>query len=383
MIIRTRHIKEIIRLLRRFEVVAILGPRQVGKTTLAKQVAKRYHTRFHHFDLEDPAVVNRFAADPRLALQDLKGLVIIDEVQRLPELFPLLRVLADRRPRPARFLVLGSAAPGLLQQSSESLAGRIRYYELGGLGLDEVGGRHIDRRWLRGGFPAAYLSRSNPACFEWLQGFARSFIERDLSRLGVRTAGTTLWRFWAMLAHRHGQVWNASEFARSFGVADTTVRRYLDVLADTLVVRQLLPWFAKLKKRQVKAPKVYIRDSGLVHSLLGINDGKSLDLHPARGSTWEGCILELIMEQLKGAGREFYYWRTHTGAELDLFIPSARKRLGVEVKLSCAPTITPSMRRAMEDLELTELVVVHAGETSCPLGDRIRAVSARRLLTDL
>ena len=383
MIPRPRHVKEIARRLRNFEVVAILGPRQIGKTTLARQVAEHHSGRFHHFDLEDPAALSRLVADANLALRSLKGLVVIDEVQRLPNLFPLLRVLADRRPRPARFLVLGSASPDLLRQSSESLAGRINYYELNGLGLDEVGNQRLRRRWLRGGFPAAYLSQSNQTCFEWLESFARTFVERDVAQLGVRTPGATLRRFWAMLAHRHGQTWNSSEFARSFGVADTTVRHYLDILTDTLVVRQLPPWHANLKKRQVKAPKVYIRDSGLVHHLLGITSPGDLDVHPGRGSTWEGLVLELVMERLRAVGREFYYWRTHTGAELDLLAVSGRERLGVEVKLSSAPTITPSMRHAMRDLDLTELIVVHAGEMSFPMADRIRAVSAHRLLEDL
>ena len=330
-----------------------------------------------------PPLCRGSQADANLVLRDLKGLVIIDEVQRLPNLFPLLRVLSDRRPRPARFLVLGSASPDFLRQSSESLAGRITYYELNGLGLDEVGNQRLRRRWLRGGFPAAYLASSNRTCFEWLESFARTFVERDLAQLGVRTPGATLRRFWAMLAHRHGQTWNSSEFARSFGVADTTVRHYLDVLTDTLVVKQLPPWHANLKKRQVKAPKVYIRDSGLVHHLLGITSAGDLDVHPGRGSTWEGLVLELVMERLRAAGREFYYWRTHTGAELDLLAVSGRERLGVEVKLSSAPTITPSMRHAMRDLDLTELIVVHAGEMSFPMADRIRAVSAHRLLEDL
>ena len=383
MIPRSRHVKEIARRLRNFEVVAILGPRQIGKTTLARQVAEHQSGRFHHFDLEDPGALSRLAGDANLALRSLKGLVVIDEVQRLPNLFPLLRVLADRRPRPARFLVLGSASPDLLRQSSESLAGRINYYELNGLGLDEVGNQRLRRRWLRGGFPAAYLSQSNQTCFEWLESFARIFVERDLAQLGVRTPGATLRRFWAMLAHRHGQTWNSSEFARSFGVADTTVRHYLDILTDTLVVRQLPPWHADLKKRQVKAPKVYIRDSGVVHHLLGIRSAADLDVHPARGSTWEGLLLDLVMERLRTAGREFYYWRTHTGAEVDLFTVYGRERRGVEVKLTSAPTVTPSMRHAVADLDLTDLVVVHAGQTSFPMAERIRAVSAHRLLEDL
>lgn len=255
MIVRDKHTEEIIRRLGNFEVVAILGPRQIGKTTLARQVAERYHTQTHHFDLEDPAVLSRLEGDAKLTLQHLKGLVIIDEIQRLADLFPLLRVLSDRRPGPARFLVLGSASPNLLRQSSESLAGRINYYELGGLGLDETGNERLDRRWLRGGFPKAYLSRSDRDCFEWLESFTRTFIERDLAQLGVQTPGTTLRRFWTMLAHRHGQIWNSSEFARSFGVADTTVRRYLDILTDALVVRQLAPWFAEPEKASGQSAK--------------------------------------------------------------------------------------------------------------------------------
>ena len=382
-IVRTRHISEIIRRLRLFEVVAILGPRQIGKTTLANQVAGRYHTQSHHFDLEDPTALSRLEEDPNLALKDLKGLIIIDEVQRLPDLFPLLRVLSDRRPRQGRFLVLGSASPDLLRQSSESLAGRISYYELNGLGPDEIEEGRLNRRWLRGGFPSAYLARSHRDCFEWLESFCRTFMERDLAQLGVRTPGATLRRFWAMLAHRHGQTWNSSEFARSFGVADTTVRRYLDILTDTLVVRQLPPWHANLNKRQVKAPKVYLRDSGLTHHLLGIHNAASLDVNPSRGSTWEGLILELVMERLAATGREFYHWRTHTGAELDLYSHLGSEKVGIEVKLSSAPSVTPSMRNALRDLKLDELIVVHAGDLSYPLADRIRAVSAHRLLTDL
>ncbi len=383
MIQRQRHVREIIRRLRNFEVVAILGPRQIGKTTLARQIAASYKTRSHHFDLEDPIALTRIQEDPHHALSNLKGLVIIDEIQRLPDLFPLLRVLSDRRPRPARFLVLGSASPNLLRQTSESLAGRINYYELNGLGLDETGSDRLARRWLRGGFPAAYLARSHRDSFEWLESFCRTFVERDLAQLGVRTPGATLRRFWAMLAHRHGQTWNSSEFARAFGVADTTVRRYLDTLTDALVVRQLQPWRENLNKRQVRAPRVFLRDSGLTHHLLGISDASSLDVHPARGATWEGLILEFVMEKLAAPRREFYHWRTHTGAELDLFCRKGRERLGIEVKLTTTPRVTPSMRNALIDLDLDELVVIHAGDTSYPLTDGIRTVAASRIETDL
>ena len=383
MIQREQHVREILRRLRNFEVVAILGPRQIGKTTLARQVAGGFRSRSHHFDLEDPAILAQLEADPSLALRELRGLVIIDEIQRLPDLFPLLRVLADRRPRPARFLVLGSASPKLLRQSSESLAGRINYFELNGFGLHETGPQRLARRWLRGGFPAAYLARSHRDCFEWLESFCRTFVESDLAQLGVRTPGVTLRRFWAMLAHRHGQTWNSTEFARAFGVADTTVRRYLDILSSALVVRQLPSWRENLNKRQVQAPKVYLRDSGLTHHLLGIADTASLDVHPARGATWEGLLIEFVMEQLAEPGREFYHWRAHTGAELDLFCRRGNERIGIEVKLSSAPRITPSMRSALRDLKLKELVVIHAGEESWPMAENIRAVAARRLQSDL
>ena len=276
MIRRKQHIDALLKRLRTFPVVAILGPRQIGKTTLARQVGREYPGPTHRLDLERPSDLNRLMDDPELVLDGLRGLVVIDEVQRRPDLFPILRVLADRRPRRARFLVLGSASPDLLRQSSESLAGRINYYRLGGLGLDEVGLDRLNRRWLRGGFPQAWLARSNPTAFLWLESFVRTFLERDLPELGIRVPGPALRRFWTMLAHWHGQVWNSSEFARSFGVADTTVRRYLDILTSALVVRQLQPWHENIAKRQVKAPKVYLRDTGVLHALLGIDSMQSL-----------------------------------------------------------------------------------------------------------
>ncbi len=383
MIPRTVHVGAVLDRLRSFPVVAILGPRQIGKTTLAGQVARSYAGAAHRLDLEDPADLNRLMGDPGLVLEPLTGLVVIDEIQRRPDLFPLLRVLADRRPLPARFLVLGSASPDLLRQSSETLAGRIVYHELGGLGLHEVGLHRLTRRWLRGGFPRAWLARSNGAATVWLESFVRTFLERDLPQLGVRVPGPTLRRFWTMMAHWHGQVWKASEFGRSFGVADTTVRRYLDILTGGLVIRQLQPWHANVAKRQVKAPKIYLRDTGVLHVLLGIDDMRSLDAHPKSGASWEGFILETVVDRLGLPDEDMHFWATHSGAELDLVFGRGQRRIGVEIKRTTTPKVTRSMRTALEDLDLRELVVIHAGKGSYPLGSRIRAVSASRLHDDL
>jgi predicted AAA+ superfamily ATPase len=246
-----------------------------------------------------------------------------------------------------------------------------------------VGRDKLNRLWLRGGFPDAYLARTNQDCFQWLESFTRTFLERDLAQLGIRTPGSTLRRFWTMLAHWHGQIWNSSQFARSFGVADTTIRHYLDVLTDTLVVHQLQPWHENIKKRQVKAPKIYLRDSGLVHSLLRINDMRTLESHPKLGASWEGLMINLIMEKLRPKRPDYYFWATHTGAELDLFILHGQKRLGIEIKRTTSPEITSSMRTAQHDLNLGELVVVHAGDTSYPLGENVRAVSANKILEEL
>lgn len=383
MIPRKQHVATLLARMRAFPVVAILGPRQVGKTTLAQQVGREYTGSTHRLDLERPADLNRLMEDPELVLGELRGLVVIDEVQRRPDLFPILRVLADRRPRMARFLVLGSASPDLLRQSSESLAGRIHYYRLGGLGLGEIGHDRLSRRWLRGGFPEAWLARSNPAAFLWLESFVRTFLERDLPSLGVRVPGPALRRFWTMLAHRHGQVWNSSEFARSFGVADTTIRRYLDILTGALVVRQLQPWHANVAKRQVKAPKVYLRDSGVLHALLGIDSMHALNSHPKSGASWEGFLLEEIIDRLRLEDEQVHFWATHTGAELDLLIVRGRRRIGVEIKRTTAPRVTPSIRSALRDLGLSEVIVVHAGRESFRLGADVRAVSAARLDDDL
>jgi len=346
------------------------------------EFAKRSAPRVTVFDLEDPAALARLS-DPMLAFQDLEGLIVLDEVQRKPELFPVLRVLIDRNPKRQRYLLLGSASPHLLQQTSESLAGRIAYRELGPLWIEEVGSNTLPQLWLRGGFPRSFLARSNGLSQEWRQQFIRTFLERDLPQLGFSIPSTTLHRFWSMLAHYHGQVWNASEFGRSFGLADTTVRRYLDLLTDTFVVRQLKPWASNIGKRQVKAPKIYIADSGLLHTLLGIASQSDLDRHPTIGASWEGFLLEQVLRLMQTPRDACYFWRTHAGAELDLLIQRRGANIGFEFKRTVSPSVTSSMRSAMKDLSLQKLYVVHAGKETYPLAKNIQAVAASSLLRSI
>ena len=371
---RPRHLGAIRRKLQTYPVVALLGPRQIGKTTLARMLLEEWEGPSERFDVEDP-VDRRRLADPGLALRGLTGLVVIDEVQRMPELFELLRVLADRPEQPARFLILGSAAPHLVAGVSESLAGRVAFHDLGGLDLDEVG--TVETRWLRGGFPRSFLAADDAASFEWRQQFVRTFLERDLPQLGFDAPSTTMRRFWTMLAHYHGQLWNASELSRAFAVSDKTVRRYLDHLEATYVVRVLQPWFENVSKRQVRRPKVYLSDSGLLHALLGIETWTQLQGHPKVGASWEGLVLTQVLAWAGARPEEAYFWATHGGAELDLLLMKGGKRVGFEVKLTEAPTLTRSMRAALETLALDELTVVHAGDRAFPMADRVRAVPAR------
>jgi hypothetical protein len=370
------------RLLRQAPVVALLGARQVGKTTLARQVAAVWRGPTTHFDLEDPRDLARLA-DPMLALARLRGLVVLDEVQRRPDLFAALRVLADRAPAPCRFLVLGSAAPALLQQGAESLAGRIAFHELHPLSLDEVGPAGFERLWRRGGFPRAFLARTEQASVDWRRDFVRTFLERDLPQLGVAVPAATIRRFWQMLAHLHGNVLNSSELARAFGVADTTIRRYLESLEATFMVRALPPFHANIAKRQVKAPKIYLSDSGLLHTLLDIQSATALEGHPKVGASWEGFLLETVVAQLGARADQCYFWATHAGAELDLLVVDGDHRRGFEFKRTSAPAVTPSMRAALVDLQLDRLDVVHAGAESFRLAPKIHAISAGRLHQEL
>ena len=369
-------------LLNSHPVVGLIGARQVGKTTLSRQIAaqdKRPHT---FFDLENSEDISRLA-DPMMALKDLRGIIVMDEIQKYPNIFSSIRVLADRPRSPARFIILGSASPDLLKQSSETLAGRIIYHELRGFAVDEVGIDNSQPLWLKGGFPRSFLSSSLKKSHDWRRGFIKTYIERDLPQLGINIQSNTLYRFWSMVAHYHAQIWNYSEFARSFGVADTTVRNYLDILTSTFVIRQLLPWHENISKRQVKAPKVYIADTGLLHALLNIRTMDDLQKNPKVGASWEGFIIEQIIRRFNASPEECFFWATHGGAELDLLIVRGNKRLGFEIKLTSSPHITPSMKSALDTLKLTELAVIHAGDKTFSLGIKTRAVAFRDILTKL
>lgn len=365
-----------------FPVVGILGPRQVGKTTLALAVAGRSRKGVTRFDLENPRDVARLR-DEMTALEPLRGLVILDEIQRRPEIFPALRVLADRRGKPARFLVLGSASPDLLKQSSESLAGRIAYLKLEGFGIADVGVENWRKLWLRGGFPRSYLARSEKQSFAWREVLIQTYLQRDLAELELRLPAATLGRFWTMIAHYHGQIWNSSELARSFALSDKTVRRYLDVLEDTFMVRVLPPWSANVGKRLVKSPKVYVNDSGLLHALLDLKTKHDLERHPKLGASFEGFALSEVVRRLRATPRQCFFWATHQGAELDLLVVDGHRRLGFEFKHTNAPEFTKSMTIAVKDLGLESLSVIHVGEDTYPLTDNIRAVSIRRVVKDL
>ena len=378
--IREHDLSRIRLLLGEFPVVALLGARQVGKTTLARQLAAAYSEPVAWFDLEDPADLARLD-DPGLELRPLEGLVVLDEIHRLPDIFQLLRVLADRPGPPARFLVLGSASPELLRQTSESLAGRVAFHELDGFGLDEVD--NLERLWLRGGFPRSYLARSEPASRGWRDGFIRTLLARDLPELGSTIPSATLRRFWAMLAHWHGQIWNGAEFARAFGVSHATVRRYLDLLTSVFVVRQLQPWFENISKRQVRSPKVYIGDSGILHALLGLTTRTDIVSHPKVGASWEGFVIQQIAHLLRASAEQCYHWSTHTGAKLDLLVMDGARRYGFDVKRSEAPKLTRSMRSALETLNLDRLDVVHAGTERYEMAPRVRALPAARLVEAL
>jgi len=350
-------------------IAALLGPRQCGKTTIARILAE--HEPCTYFDLEDPVAIQRLSA-PMRALEELSGLVIIDEVQRRPDLFELLRVLADRPNNPARFLLLGSASPQLVKGVSESLAGRIGFIDLSGFDLREVGWDQRNCLWTRGGFPRSFLATDEPSSIAWREDFIRTFLERDIPQLGISIPAETLRRFWTMIAHYHGQVWNAAQFARSLGTSEVTARRYLDILSGAYMVRILPPWFENIRKRQVKAPKIYIRDSGILHALLQLRSMEDLHSHPKLGASWEGFALEQVIGMLET--RDAYFWATHAGAELDLLVMIRGKRYGFEFKYADAPGTSRSMHSAIHDLSLEHLWVIYPGHDEYALDDNISVV---------
>jgi len=377
-VLRSSYLSKIHMRLRHNPIVALVGPRQVGKTTLARQIAAEWVEEVHFFDLESPQDVARLS-NPELVLRSLEGLIILDEVQRLPELLSVLRVLADRPKAPARFLLLGSASPDLVKGGSESLAGRISFVDITGFCLGEIEEEDQLKLWWRGGFPRAFLALDESIARQWYEDFFRTFLERDIPQLGLNIPAVTLRRFWIMVAHFHGQILNLAELARSLGSSEPTARRYLDILSGTYMVRQLTPWFENLKKRQVKSPKIYIRDSGVFHALLGIIDPVDLQSHPKLGASWEGYCIEQILNIV--GDRDTYYWATHSGAELDLLVFHQDQRLGFEFKYTDQPRTTKSMRIAMEDLSLDHLYVVHLGDHRYPLDETITAITLPEIVS--
>jgi predicted AAA+ superfamily ATPase len=378
MIKRTALLQRIKNALKRSRVVALIGPRQCGKTTMARELMA--FDSLNYFDLEDPSSLSRLD-EPMTALRGLSGLIVIDEIQLRPDLFPVLRVLADRKPLKSRFLVLGSASPDLLRQSSESLAGRLETIEMKGFNLNEIGAHNQKRHWLRGGFPLSYLSRSQADSMVWRKNFIQTILQRDIPLLGKRFPSTTMLRFWTMCAHYHGQIWNAAEPARSLGISETSVRRYLDLLTDVFMVRQLQPLHVNIKKRQVKAPKIYFRDTGILHQLLTVGSEKELLTHPKCGASWEGYIIEEVLELVKPDGA--WFWATHNGAEIDLVFLKRGKRWGVECKRADAPRITTSMRVALDDLGLERILVIYPGSKSYSLTKKIQAIAFDTMFTEL
>ena len=382
MIKRTHIQNELQSALARSRIVVLAGPRQSGKTTLARELLSEDSANY--FDLEDPASLARLD-EPMTALRPLTGLVVIDEVQRRPDLFPVLRVLADRQAQPARFLILGSASGDLLRQSSESLAGRMERLTIGGFSLRELDADSETALWLRGGFPLSYLAANEDSSIAWRKNFIQTLLERDFPQWGVRIPAVALLRFYSMLAHYHGQTWNAAEPARALDVSQATMRRYLDLLTDAFMVRQLQPYYANVSKRQVKAPKIFIRDSGLLHQLLGINTLKALYTHPRAGASWEGFVIEQLL--MTEPHDEAFFWATHQGAEIDLIIRRGTLLYGVECKRTDTPRLTPSIRHALTDLGLARVAVIYPGPKRYLLADDVEAVplsslAAGRLLFD-
>lgn len=376
MIERPVYLNQLSRAVRRSPITALVGPRQCGKTTLARMFAKAKPTTF--FDLESQPDLNRLQ-NPQMMLGSLRGLVVIDEIQAMPELFRVLRVLVDRPENKTRFLILGSASPDLVRNVSETLAGRVEFVELTVFGLQETGQESSDLLWLRGGFPRSFLARSDRDSLAWREGFIRTFLTRDIPQFGISIPPAAMRRFWTMLAHYQGQTWNASEIGRSLDLSDKTVRSYFDILAGTFMVRQLQPWYENIGKRQVKAPKIYLRDSGLLHALLNLPDLETLHGYPRLGASWEGFAIEQVLQVIRPS--QAFFWATHSGAELDLFFIHHGRRYGIECKFSETPKITKSLNQALESLNLAHLWVIYPGEHAYPLSKKISVWPMKNIVT--
>ncbi len=364
------------RQLKRTPVVALLGARQVGKSTLARAIASTWRANGQEaniFDLENPTVIDRLA-NPMFALSNLRGLVVLDEIQRRPELFPVLRVLSDRDDAPAKFLILGSASRDLLKQSSESLTGRITYIDLPPFGVMDVNPLPIEKIWARGGYPRSFLADTDSDSVAWREDYLRSTIERDLPALGLQLPPVQLRRFWTMLAHHHGQVLNASAIGNSMDLSHHTVRRYLDFLIGALLVRELKPWFANVAKRQVKSPKVYLRDTGIMHRLLALDHMEAVLSSPIAGASWEGFALEQTCQAFQVRDEEATFWSVHGQAELDLYLPFRSTKVGFEFKMSDSVRMTKSMHSALEHLALDRIYVVYPGPDRFLIHEKVEAV---------
>jgi predicted AAA+ superfamily ATPase len=361
-------------------VVAILGPRQCGKTTLARRYFAHHNApKENYFDLENPLEAD-LLQDPLLALTSLEGVTVIDEIQRSPEIFKVLRVLVDRTPLKQRFLILSSASRELIQQSTESLAGRIHYLELPPFTLSETG--NLKNLWLRGGFPLSYLADTVQNSMQWRQDYIRTFLEQDIPNLGITIPANRMRRFWMMIAHHHGQLFNASELGNSLDLTNKTIRRYLDILIGTFMVRELQPWHENISKRQVKTSKIYIRDSGILHGLLNLTNYSELTRHPKVGSSWEGFALESVIQSCKADQNECYFWAVHQQAELDLLIVKDDKKLGFEFKYSTSPKLTTSMKAAIQLLKLDKLTVIHPGSRRFKLSEKIECIGLEEFISD-
>ena len=369
MIKREKLKQRIVSALGRSRVVLLSGARQTGKTTLARTFLSPESANY--FDLENPLDLQRLN-EPVTALASLNGLIVIDEVQKRPDLFNVLRVLVDRDDSPAQFLILGSASGTLLRQTSESLAGRIEIVKIAGFTLEEIDKDNLQTLWLRGGFPRSFLALNNSDSVVWRDSFIQTLLERDFPQWGVQISASALDRFWRMLAHYHGQNWNAASPAKALGVSQNTTRRYLDLLTDAFMVRQLKPYYANIKKRQVKTPKIYIRDAGLLHRLFNISSLRELLIHPKVGASWEGLVIEQILAVFRY--EEAYFWSTHQGAEVDLILERNGMLLGIECKRTDTPKITPSIRIALEDLNLEKLVIIYPGTKRFYLNKQVEAI---------